>query len=103
MKRPPSGCASECAMSKSISAPPSQGVRKAARIMSPRFDEPRELNRSAVDQKTAHSARIWNYWLGGKDNYAVDCEVGDQVAEMLPSIVEQARQDREFLKRAVRY
>jgi hypothetical protein len=71
--------------------------------MSPRFDEPRAQNRSAVDERTAHSARIWNYWLGGKDNYAIDRKVGDQVAEMLPSIVDQARQDRAFLKRAVRY
>ena len=51
----------------------------------------------------SHSARIWNYWLGGKDNYAVDREAGDKVAAMLPSIVAQARADRAFLGRAVRY
>ena len=32
----------------------------------------------------AHNARVWNYWLGGKDNYEVDRAVGDQVAGMLP-------------------
>ena len=56
-----------------------------------------------LDTTVSHSARIWNYWLGGQDNYAVDREAGDKVAAMLPSIVAQARADRAFLGRAVRY
>src|SRR5262249_46072124 len=56
-----------------------------------------------IDTTVAHSGRIWNYWLGGKDNYAVDREAGDKVAAMLPSIVAQARADRAFLGRAIRY
>ncbi len=56
-----------------------------------------------LDTTVSHSARIWNYWLGGKDNYAVDREAGDRVAAMLPSIVAQARADRAFLGRAIRY
>jgi trans-aconitate methyltransferase len=55
------------------------------------------------DTTVSHSARIWNYWLGGKDNYAVDREAGDKVAAMLPSIVAQARADRAFLGRAIAY
>src|ERR1022692_2693891 len=55
------------------------------------------------DTTVSHSARIWNYWLGGKDNNAADREAGDKVAAMLPSIVAQARADRAFLGRAVRY
>ncbi|GAA3376266.1 SAM-dependent methyltransferase [Streptomyces sannanensis] len=51
----------------------------------------------------AHNARVWNYWLGGKDNYPVDRAVGDQVTGMYPSIGEVARADRAFLGRAVRY
>jgi O-methyltransferase involved in polyketide biosynthesis len=51
----------------------------------------------------SHSARIWNYWLGGKDNYAVDRDAGDKVAAMLPIIVVQARADRAFLGRAIRH
>ena len=51
----------------------------------------------------SHSARIWDYWLKGKDNYAVDREVGDRIEEMLPDIVTQAREDRLFLGRVVRY
>ena len=50
-----------------------------------------------------HSARIWNYWLGGKDNYAVDREAGDQFIAIYPGIVDIARADRDFLGRVVRY
>jgi len=56
-----------------------------------------------IDTTVSHSARIWDYWLGGQDNYPVDREVGDRIAEMLPNIVTQARADRMFLGRAVRY
>ena len=50
-----------------------------------------------------HTARIWNYWLGGQDNYPADRAVGDQVRHFLPDIVASARADRAFLKRAVRH
>jgi hypothetical protein len=40
--------------------------------------------RTAIDTTVSHSAQIWNYWLGGKDNYQVDCEVGDQVLSHCP-------------------
>ena len=48
-----------------------------------------------------HSARIWNYWVGGKDHYPADREAGDAVAEIVPEIVEAARATRAFLVRAV--
>jgi O-methyltransferase involved in polyketide biosynthesis len=68
-------------------------------------DDPVAPDRPAagLDTTVSHSARIWNYWLGGKDNYAVDRLAGDKVAEMLPIIVAQARADRAFLGRAIRY
>jgi S-adenosyl methyltransferase len=56
-----------------------------------------------IDSSVAHSARIWNYWLGGKDHYPVDRRVGDQILEMFPHIAYLARADRAFLGRAVRY
>jgi O-methyltransferase involved in polyketide biosynthesis len=56
-----------------------------------------------LDTNVPHSARIWNYWLGGKDNFAVDRAVGDQVREVFPSIVENAQASRAFLVRAVRH
>ncbi|MEU6525418.1 SAM-dependent methyltransferase [Streptomyces sp. NPDC046924] len=58
-------------------------------------------NRIRTDQP--HTARIWNYWLGGKDNYSVDQEVGEQIRKLHPGIGEYARADRQFLQRAVRY
>ena len=61
----------------------------------------REELLAELDTTAPHSARVWNYWLGGKDNFAVDRQVGEQVLQMLPSIVEQARADRAFLGRAV--
>ncbi|MGW1543300.1 SAM-dependent methyltransferase [Streptomyces sp. NPDC002309] len=51
----------------------------------------------------AHNARVWNYWIGGKDNYEVDHQVGDHVASMFPLVRDIARADREFLGRAVSF
>jgi S-adenosyl methyltransferase len=50
-----------------------------------------------------HSARIWNYWMGGKDNYEVDHAAGDAFAEVYPDIVTMAKQSRQFLIRVVRF
>jgi hypothetical protein len=50
-----------------------------------------------------HGARIWNYWLGGKDNYAADRQVGDAVREVFPAIVDEALKSRQFLVRVVRH
>src|SRR5258706_14815372 len=58
---------------------------------------------SLIDTTVSHSARVWNYWLGGKDHYPVEPEVGDRVAEMYPDIVLLARAARAFLTRAVQY
>jgi hypothetical protein len=56
-----------------------------------------------IDTSVPHSARIWNYWLGGKDNYPVDRDAGDQFRQAFPEIVEVARSSRAFLVRAVGY
>lgn len=56
-----------------------------------------------IDTTVPHSARIWNYWLGGKDHYPVDREAGEAFSEVYPDIVEVARAVRYFLARAVRY
>jgi hypothetical protein len=56
-----------------------------------------------LDTGTPHSARLWNYWLGGKDNFQADREAGDAIAGMLPSIVALAREDRRFLRRSVEH
>ena len=56
-----------------------------------------------LDTSTPHSARLWNYWLGGKDNFQPDREAGDVIAGMLPSIVTLAQEDRKFLRRSVQH
>ena len=56
-----------------------------------------------LDTSVAHSARVWNYVLGGKDNFAADRETGDLIVTMFPGIARLARLQRQFLVRAVRY
>jgi O-methyltransferase involved in polyketide biosynthesis len=56
-----------------------------------------------IDTTVPHSARVWNYLLGGKDNYAVDREIADRYQRIFPEIVAIARADRAFLGRAVRH
>jgi hypothetical protein len=56
-----------------------------------------------TDASVPHSARVWNHWLGGTDNFEVDRQVGDQFAELYPDIVVVARSSRAFLKRAVTF
>ena len=56
-----------------------------------------------IDTSVPHSARIWNYWLGGKDNYPVDREAGDRYQAAYPQIVDVARAGRYFLARSVRF
>jgi hypothetical protein len=50
-----------------------------------------------IDTSVPHSARIWNYWLGGKDNYPVDREAGDKYRELYPQIADTARAARYFM------
>jgi O-methyltransferase involved in polyketide biosynthesis len=64
---------------------------------------PGEAPAPKVDTTVPQTARIWNYWLGGKDNYPVDREAGDKYREQAPGIVDMARASRVFLTRAVRY
>lgn len=56
-----------------------------------------------IDTTVPHSARVWNYWLGGQDNYPADRAAGDQVLAIFPAIVEVARAQRAFLDRAISY
>jgi O-methyltransferase involved in polyketide biosynthesis len=56
-----------------------------------------------IDTTVPNSARVWNYWLGGTDNYPVDRAAGDQFREAFPGVVEVARASRGFLTRAVRF
>jgi S-adenosyl methyltransferase len=55
------------------------------------------------DTSVAHYTRMYNYWLGGKDNFAADREAGDRAIEAFPHIVLSVRANRAFLSRAVRF
>ena len=66
-------------------------------------DSPAPVPSPKIDATVPHSARIWNYWLGGKDNYPVDREAGDKYREVYPQIVDTARAGRYFMARTVRY
>ena len=56
-----------------------------------------------IDTSTPHPARMYDYWIGGKQNFAADREVGDRMAEAMPGLPLRARANRAFLGRAVRY
>jgi SAM-dependent methyltransferase len=56
-----------------------------------------------IDTKTASGARIYDYMLGGTDNYAIDRIAADQVEDLLPGTKAMARNNRRFMERVVRY
>jgi O-methyltransferase involved in polyketide biosynthesis len=56
-----------------------------------------------LNTEVAHSARLWNYLLGGKDNFAADREAAEYALALMPELVQSARANREFLGRAVRF
>jgi hypothetical protein len=56
-----------------------------------------------IDTSVAHQARIYDYALGGKDNYAADREAAEKAREIWPEMAITARANRAFLGRAVRY
>jgi hypothetical protein len=56
-----------------------------------------------IDTTVAHSARRYDYWLGGKDNFAADRESGDAIAAAFPSIRTAVLENRRFLRRAVAF
>jgi S-adenosyl methyltransferase len=55
------------------------------------------------DISVTHPARIYDYWLGGTNNYPADRAAGDQVIALRPEIIPGVRANRRFLGRAVRY
>lgn len=56
-----------------------------------------------INTSVAHPARVYDYWLGGKDNFAADRALGDAIMAAVPTIKTMARANRAFLGRAVRY
>ena len=64
---------------------------------------PAQDEQTTFDTSVAHVARVYDYWLGGKDNFAVDRAAGEQAIAAYPDIVHSVRANRAFLARTVRY
>jgi SAM-dependent methyltransferase len=77
------------------------GLIESGSPAEPPLEEPREP--MSFDTTVAHPARVYDYWLGGKDNFAPDREAARKVVEHNPAIVPGVRTNRAFLARAVRY
>ena len=56
-----------------------------------------------IDTSVAHPARVYDYWLGGKDNFAADRKAAEEVIAIRPAMRRDIRANREMLRRAVRY
>jgi len=56
-----------------------------------------------IDSTKPNIARVWDYWLGGKDNFAADRELAQKLLEVHPPSAQMARENRRFLGRAVSY
>jgi hypothetical protein len=61
------------------------------------------MDRLGIDTSVPNSARMYDYWLGGKDNFAADREAAELSARAVPQLPWLARQNRAFLGRAVRF
>ncbi len=55
------------------------------------------------DTSVPHIARVYDYWLGGKDNFAADRELGERTLQAYPNLVFSVRANRAFLARSVRF
>ncbi|SBV25408.1 S-adenosyl methyltransferase [Micromonospora krabiensis] len=58
---------------------------------------------SGVDASVPHSARVYDWWLGGKDNFAVDRAMGSALIEAIPTLRTMAKENRRFVHRVARY
>jgi hypothetical protein len=81
---------------------PEAGSPDGPAAIPPARQDPRGLP-PEINTGTAHSARVYDYWLGGKDNFAVDRALGDAIIAAVPTTRFAARANRAFLGRAVRY
>jgi hypothetical protein len=58
---------------------------------------------AGLDVSLPHPARVWNYWLGGRDFFAADKAAGEEISREFPHLAEAARAERAFLVRVVRF
>ena len=66
-------------------------------------DQKNEHDRPGIDTSKPHPARMYDYFLGGKNNFAVDRETAEEALRSWGTVRTAARENRAFLARAVRY
>jgi hypothetical protein len=79
------------------------GDTQAASEAVPVAPVPGTADAPSFDTSVAHVARVYNYWLGGKDNFAADRAAAEHAMAAFPGIVLSARANRAFLRRTVTY
>src|SRR5207245_11287070 len=63
----------------------------------------RGLMEPRIDTEKPHTARIYDYYLGGKDNFAADRRTAERAMQSWPAVRTAVRENRAFLGRAVRF
>jgi SAM-dependent methyltransferase len=61
------------------------------------------MNDPDIRADIPHPARIYDYWLGGKDNFAIDRETAEHALKLVPEMADYARGNRQFMVRATRF
>lgn len=69
----------------------------------PATEDQQQPHSSAIDNGVPHSARIYDYWLGGKDNFAADRAVAEALISAIPTVRSMAAENRRFVHRVARY
>lgn len=88
----------------SLSSPPASETGMARKIMGLfRFRRKRKLKMQEFDPQTANIARVYDYYLGGKDNFAADRAAAEEIMRVSPDVAAAAYDNRRFLGRAVCY
>src|ERR1700742_2639432 len=90
----PAGSGRSCRSGRSGSSGAGEPERAAA--------EPWGPPPAGLDVSAPHPARVWNYWLGGRDFFAADKAAGEEIGREFPHLAEMARAERAFLVRAGR-
>jgi S-adenosyl methyltransferase len=86
-----------------VGHPAGSELPSVAAVPGPAGRDPGGTPPPGLDVGRAHPARVWNYWLGGRDYYAADRAAGEQLNREFPHLAQTARAERAFLVRAVRF
>jgi len=83
--------------------PADQAVPTSPAVQADDSAEPWGPPPAGLDVSMPHPARVWNYWLGGRDFFASDKAAGEEISREFPHLAQTARAERAFLVRVVRF